>query len=380
VHEGRAAVSVERGGSGFGPVEAMSLAQSPLAEAFAEITVSSHGAKLSREIVRVVGIGNQCGVTDDFAERAAVRTKHRAAASHRFNGRHAETFVERGVNAGAGGVIKRRQLCIAYETECANIAGERGLANGIVNRFRAGPILTSENELPGRIGRPFELIEGGDKAHMIFSRVFEPRDVEEKGSARLPMGTRLLMSTVISGRAESGVVQSIIDNADSVARNVEVTKDVAGRISADRDNGVLAVSQSLDGHPAIEHAEGIVLACDVKWSEVVDRGDHGAGPRVEQSAVTRDVQDIETPLAHEARQDCLVPENICDGMSKAFGDGDEFESVVEFLEKGQVAFEDEGREVMATSGREQGAEQSKDVLGNASLPPLDDGGGDANVH
>jgi hypothetical protein len=169
VHEGRAAVSVERGGSGFGPVEAMSLAQSPLAEAFAEITVSSHGAKLSREIVRVVGIGNQCGITDDFAERAAVRTKHRAAASHRFNGRHAKTFVERGVNTGTSGVVERRQLRIADETECANIVGERGLANRLMNRFSARPVLAGENELPTRARRAFKLIEGGNQAHMIFS-------------------------------------------------------------------------------------------------------------------------------------------------------------------------------------------------------------------
>jgi hypothetical protein len=191
---------------------------------------------------------------------------------------------------------------------------------------------------------------------------------------------RLRVRSGISGRTESRVVQAIIDDADSIARNVEVTKDVARSISTDRDNGVLAVSQSLDGNPAVKHAEGIVLACDVKRSEVVDRGDHGAGTRVEQSPVTRDVQDIETPLAHEARQDCLMPENICDGMSKAFGDGDEFKSVVESLEEGQVAFEDKGSEVVVASGREQGAKQSKDVLGNAGLPPLDDGGGDANVH
>jgi len=72
VHHSRAVVNVERGGSGFVPVKAMSLTQSPLAKAFAEVVVSSYGAKFSSEIVRVVGIGNQCCVTDDFAESAAV--------------------------------------------------------------------------------------------------------------------------------------------------------------------------------------------------------------------------------------------------------------------------------------------------------------------
>ena len=87
-------VNVERGGSGFGPVEAMSLAQSPLAQAFAEIAVGSHGAKFPRKIVRIVGVDNQCGVTDDFAESAPVRAENGAAAGHRFNGRHAKAFVE----------------------------------------------------------------------------------------------------------------------------------------------------------------------------------------------------------------------------------------------------------------------------------------------
>ena len=56
VHHGSAVVNVERGGSGFVPVKAMSLTQSPLAKAFAEIVVSSYGAKFSSKIVRVVGL------------------------------------------------------------------------------------------------------------------------------------------------------------------------------------------------------------------------------------------------------------------------------------------------------------------------------------
>src|SRR5687767_5371112 len=67
-------------------------------------------------------------------------------------------------------------------------------------------------------------------------------------------------------------------------------------------------------------------------------------------------------------------------MPKAFRDGDEFESAIEFPEEGHVAFEDKGCEVMAAGDGEQSAQQSKDVLGNAGLPPLDDGGGDADVH
>jgi hypothetical protein len=215
---------------------------------------------------------------------------------------------------------------------------------------------------------------------MVFSRMFEPRDVEKKGSADLPVRARLPMSSVIRGRTEPGVVQAIIDNADAIAWNVEVTKDVPGSISADCDNGVLAVSQSPGGDAAIKHAEGIVLACDVKWGEVMDRGDHGAGPRVEQTSVAWDVEDIETVFAHEARQDGLMPQNVRDGMSKAFRNGDEFESAIKFPEERHVAFEDKGRVVVTARDCEQGAQQSKDVLGNAGLPPLDDGGGDANVH
>jgi hypothetical protein len=56
---------------------------------------------------------------------------------------------------------------------------------------------------------------------------------------------------------------------------------------------VLAVSQSLAHNAAIKHAERIVLARNVKWGEVVDRGDRGAGMRVEQAAITGDMEDIE---------------------------------------------------------------------------------------
>jgi hypothetical protein len=101
---------------------------------------------------------------------------------------------------------------------------------------------------------------------------------------------------------------------------------------------------------------------------------------VEQTAVAWNVEDIETVFADEARQECLMPQNVRDRMSKVFRDGDEFESAIEFPEEGHVAFEDKGREVVTARVCEQGAQQSKDVLGNASLPPLDDGGGDADVH
>ena len=67
-------------------------------------------------------------------------------------------------------------------------------------------------------------------------------------------------------------------------------------------------------------------------------------------------------------------------MAKAFGNGDESKSAIEFPEERHVAFEDKGREVVTAGDGEQGAQQSEDVLGDAGLPPLDDGGGDADVH
>ena len=204
-------------------------------------------------------------------------------------------------------MIERRQFGIADKAEGANIVGKGRLADGIVNGLRAGPILARENELPGRAGRVLELIEGGDEAHMVFSRMFESRDVEEKGSAGLPVCAGLPASSVIRRWTKPGVVQAVIDNADSVPRNVEVTKHVAGSISADGDNRVLAVSQSLDNNAAIKHAEGIVLARDVEWGEVVDRGDRGARARVKQTTIAWDVEDIETVFADEVRQHCLMP-------------------------------------------------------------------------
>jgi len=118
----------------------------------------------------------------------------------------------------------------------------------------------------------------------------------------------------------------------------------------------------------------------VKWGEVVDRGDRGAGMRVEQTPIAGDMEDIETMCADEAWQKALMPQNVCDGMSKAFRHGNQFESAIEFLEERQVAFEDKSRQVVITGDGEQGAQQSEDVLSNAGLPPLDDGGGDAYVH
>jgi hypothetical protein len=228
------------------------------------------------------------------------------------------------------------------------------LANGLVDCFSAGPV--------------------------IFSGMLQTRDIKEEWSAGFPVSAGGFVSHRIGRRAKSLVVQAVVNDAHAIARHVEETENIAGGISANGDNGVLSLRETLDDNAAIKHSERIVLSHDVKRREIVDGGDHCARSRVEQAAIAGDMQHVQAPFACEARQDSLVPQNVGDGLSKTFGHADEFESAVEFSEERQIALENEGSKAKAVSRSEQGAQQGKDVLADAGLPPLNDGGGNSNVH
>src|SRR5687767_13466017 len=101
---------------------------------------------------------------------------------------------------------------------------------------------------------------------------------------------------------------------------------------------------------------------------------------MEQAPVAGHVQHVQAPFAREMWKNCLVPRDICHRVAKTFGHGDDVEGVTKVFEEREIALEHERGEAVVLILGQQRAEQSKEVLGNARLSPLDDGGGDADVH
>src|SRR5687768_10682827 len=116
-HHGGALVNLKGRSSSLRPIESTGVAQPPFAETLSQRRIGGHGAEFARDVVRVVRVKDEGGVTDDFAERTAVRTHDGAAAGHRLDRRHSEPFVKRGVRASAGSMIQRGKFGIAHEAE-----------------------------------------------------------------------------------------------------------------------------------------------------------------------------------------------------------------------------------------------------------------------
>jgi len=364
-------VKVECGGGRFAPVEAARLAKSALTQAIAQIGIGGDGAQFAGEIRDVLGIGNQGGVANDFSERAAVGAKDRATAGHGFDGGHAEAFVERGINAGAGGLVERGQFGIGDKAEGVNVVAPGRLANRFVDRFGAIPIFANKDKLPGRAGDGFELLEGGNQAHVVFAGVFEARDVEKKWLIDFERLAHAFVD-VTASRRETLMVEAVIDNANAVARDVEKAANVASGVAADGDDGVLPLGQVARDDAPVKHAKAVVFGGDVKGREIVDRADHGAGLGVHEPAITRDVQDVEPVLPGEARQARLVPEDIQFGPAKKFGNRNDLHSFGELVEQRKVVLENEENEFVRDVHAHEGAEEGEDILRDAGLTALND--------
>src|SRR5688500_7349753 len=112
---------------------------------------------------------------------------------------------------------------------------------------------------------------------MIFAGMFEARDVEEEGFVEAIFlgdgGARLLDGT----RVEPVVLDTVVDDANVVAVDVEKLFDVARGVLADGDDFVLAAGEMFDDDASVEHAGEVVFARDAEWGEIVDGGDERAG-------------------------------------------------------------------------------------------------------
>src|SRR6185437_11346220 len=269
--------------------------------------------------------------------------------------------------------IQRRQVIVGHEAQQPDVGGEGRLFGGGVNGFGAVPITAAKDKLPMRACGGFEFVEGGYQAHMIFGRMFEARDVKEKWRLNLMALSDCLTRFDAVAREKALMVQAVMDDLDAIGLDLEKFTNIARRIFADGDDGVLALSEPAGDDAAVEHARAAVFLGHAKRREIMDGGDERAGPLPEQAAIAGHVQDIKLEAAGERGQGALMPENIFYGRTKMFGDRQDSHPASCEIEQRQIFLEHEKDEAMLARIRQQRAQEGEEILGNAGFAALNDG-------
>ena len=133
-----------------------------------------------------------------------------------------------------------------------------------MNHIGPVPITAGQSELPVRPSRGLELFECFDERQMIFSRVFEARDVKEERFLQLI--TRGGFAFGLRSRAwkKALVIEAIVNDGDTGTIHLEKTNDILGGIFANGDDLILAMCQAADNDAAIEHPFPVVFPGDVE--------------------------------------------------------------------------------------------------------------------
>src|SRR6185295_9874804 len=108
--------------------------------------------------------------------------------------------------------------------------------------------------------------------------MFQSRDVEENGRLQLVFARHFGLSRFARAGEEAFMLYAVVNHTDSFAWNVEEFPNIARGVFADGDDSVLPLSQSAGNDTPVEGSGPIILFCDTKWREVVNRGHEWAGP------------------------------------------------------------------------------------------------------
>jgi hypothetical protein len=92
------------------------------------------------------------------------------------------------------------------------------------------------------------------------------------------------------------------------------------------------------------------------------------------------VQNIESVLMREMRQNRLMPQYVFDGWAKPFGHEDDLHFLFGEIEQRQIFFEHEKNELVFTRVRQKRAQQGEQILRNSGLAALDYRSGNADPH
>src|SRR5438477_10220381 len=125
---------------------------------------------------------------------------------------------------------------------------------------------------------------------MIFSRMLEPRDVQQEWPLQTKLSGHHLLRSFGVCREKSLMLNSIVNHRGSGAWQFEKGADVSRRVFANGNDCILTPRQSARHHPSVKHSLPIVLARHLEGRQVMDRGHQPAGPRPEQASIAWHVQ------------------------------------------------------------------------------------------
>src|SRR5436305_32507 len=128
---------------------------------------------------------------------------------------------------------------------------------------------------------------------MVFSGMFQSRDVKEERFAQAKTFGDCRASRSRRLRIESLVIQTIMNHLDSGPRKFKKLHQVVGGILTHSNDSILAMRQPANDNASVEHAFPIILARNTERSQVMDRGDKRAWFFGEQTAVAGKRQHIQ---------------------------------------------------------------------------------------
>src|SRR5882762_6214795 len=140
-----------------------------------------------------------------------------------------------------------------------------------MNDFSAVPIAAGEGDLPIGLSCGFKFFECGDEPHMVFPRMFEPRDIQKKWAFQAESFRVENVCLVARTGMETFVAQAVVNHGDAFARQTEELYNVSSSIFADRNDSIFSLRESSGDDAPIKHPFPVILFGDMKWGEVVNR-------------------------------------------------------------------------------------------------------------
>src|SRR5262245_59475904 len=123
-----------------------------------------------------------------------------------------------------------------------------------MNRFCSVPVASAESQLPIRTRCSLELFKSFNQSHVVFAWMLQTGNVQEKGLSQVILLRHgCLCHGNIAGK-ESLVVQSVVNDGNSLAWQPEVMSYVTRCGFAYRNNFMLSPGETPRDDPAVKHA------------------------------------------------------------------------------------------------------------------------------
>src|SRR5437899_10431508 len=143
-----------------------------------------------------------------------------------------------------------------------------------MNDFCPVPITTGQSKLPLSLWpiyhsyrTLFEIFERGNESNMIFSRMFEGRDIQEKWMLQTETLFGARNGLFPRTRVESFVIKTVMDHGDAFARQTEKLHDISRGVFADGNDSVLSTRKPTDNHASVIHSFPVIFFGHVKRRE-----------------------------------------------------------------------------------------------------------------